>query len=323
MAGMSDLSVMLFPWGTEPPKVDELVAAAKLAEELGFHSVTLPTHMTMPPGWLFRTFPNRDVLDAMVVLPAIAHATSRIRVGFNSALLPLLPPYAWAKYIATLDVMSGGRAIAGLAMGWWEEDFAAVGVERSQRGRLFDEGLEVLKRLWTEERTTFEGRHYRLRDMPMEPKPVQKPYPSVWIGGGLKSIERTARYGDYLLCFWPDEKAARDVWVPKLTAAGRRTGRDPRLAAFTFAYVADGEADLERQRGKLTEAVAFENASTDPAAVTVSGSPERCAERIRSLLAAGISHLVLEFQFHGLDSIDFGMRQMERFRRRVAPLLSA
>ncbi|NIR29361.1 MAG: LLM class flavin-dependent oxidoreductase [Gammaproteobacteria bacterium] len=321
MTTISDLSVMLFPWGAEPPAVPKIVTAAKLAEDLGYYSVTLPTHMTMPPTWFFRSFPNREVLDAMVVLPAIAQATSTIRVGFNSALLPLLPPYAWAKYIATLDVMSGGRAIAGLAMGWWEEDFAAVGVERRRRGRMFDEGLEALKCLWTEERATFQGQHYRLADVPLEPKPVQKPYPSIWIGGGLKSVERAARYGDYILSFWPDEEAARQVWTPNLAAANRKWGRDAKLAAFTFAYAAENESDLERQLPKLREGVAFEDATIDPTAVTVSGSPERCAERIRSLRAAGVSHLVLEFQFHGLDNVDFGMRQMERFAREVVPLL--
>ena len=83
MTSISDISIMLFPWGAKNPKADEIIAAAKLAEDLGFYSVTLPTHMTMPPGWLFETFPNRDVLDALAVVPAIATATSTIRIGFN------------------------------------------------------------------------------------------------------------------------------------------------------------------------------------------------------------------------------------------------
>ncbi len=87
MAKISDISIMLFPWGAENPSVGEIVEAAKLAEKLGFYSVSLPMHMTMPPGWIFRRFPNWDVLDALVVLPAIAAATSTIKLGTNSALL--------------------------------------------------------------------------------------------------------------------------------------------------------------------------------------------------------------------------------------------
>ena len=321
MVKISDISVMLFPWGAKNPQVSEIVEAAVLAEELGFHSVSLPTHMTMPPMWLFTTFPNRDVLDALVVLPAIAQATSTIRLGTNSALLPLLPPYQWAKYFATLDVMSGGRVIAGVAMGWWEEDFTSVGVELKKRGRLFDELLEAVTRLWTEEKTSFEGEHYQFKDMPLEPKPVQKPYPSIWIGGGEKSIERTARYGEYIVPFWPSEEAARTLWRPKLREAGEKWNREPKLAAFTFVYVAENEKDFEAALPRLRDSVTFRDPNADPMDITISGTPERCAERLSALHAAGIEHFLVEFQFHGLETVAAGMEQMKAFAREVVPLL--
>ena len=225
---------------------------------------------------------------ALVVVPAIAAATSQLKIGFNSVLFPVLPPYQWAKYLSTLDVMTDGRVICGAAMGWWEEDFTSVGVPRNKRGKLFTEQLEVITRLWTEERVTFEGEHYQLRDMPMEPKPIQKPYPPIWIGGGLKSIWRTAKYGECVLCFWPSPDDARQVWVPKLQEEGAKYGTDPKLATFTFAYVADGEDDFNQRLPQLTNAVAFENPDVDPMQVTISGSPERCAERIKALSDAGV-----------------------------------
>ena len=194
--------------------------------------------MTLPPGWLFTEFRNEDCLDALVVVPAIAQATSRIKIGFNSVLLPILPPYQWAKYLSTLDVMSDGRLIVGAAMGWWEEDFASLQVNRKKRGKLFDEQLELVTALWTQERVTFHGEHYSLHNMPLQPKPIQKPYPPVWIGGGPMSVWRAARYGECLLVFWPDEDAVRNTWCPKLAEEGARYGTDPRLAAFTFVYVA-------------------------------------------------------------------------------------
>jgi alkanesulfonate monooxygenase len=321
MASVSDISIMLFPWGATEPKVAKIVEAAKLAEDLGFYSVTLPTHMTLPSGWFFADFPNRDVLDALVVVPAIAAATDTIRIGFNSILPPLLPPYAWAKYLATLDLMSNGRLIVGAAMGWWEEDFESVGVPRNKRGRLFDEQLEVMTRLWTEESTTFAGEHYQLDRMTLEPKPVQHPYPPIWIGGGVKSIARAARYAEYILAFWPSEAEARDLWVPKLRDEGEKVGRHPKLASFTFAYVADNEQDLQAQLPRLRIGVGFEDASVDPTDITIAGSPERCAERIQALAEAGVDHFVVEFQFHGLETVDFGMRQMEKFASEVGPLL--
>jgi alkanesulfonate monooxygenase SsuD/methylene tetrahydromethanopterin reductase-like flavin-dependent oxidoreductase (luciferase family) len=321
MPRMSDLSVMLFPWDKQRPSVAAIIDAARLAEDLGFYSVTLPTHMTLPPGWLFTDFENRDVLDALAIVPAIATATRRIRVGFNSVLLPVLPPYQWAKYLATLDIMSDGRLINGVAMGWWEEDFTSVGVDRRKRGKLFDEQLEVLTRLFTEESVTFAGEHYRLDGIGLSPKPLQKPYPPIWIGGGLKSVERTARYAECVLVFWPSEESARDRWLPELARQGKRFGTDPKLAAFTFAYVADCDRDLAGRTETLRNAVGFEDPSTDPGPITISGSPERCAERLRALAAAGVWHFVLEFQFHGVETVAFGMRQMERFAREVAPLL--
>ncbi len=321
MPNISDCSVMLFPWDAVKPRVSDIVECAVLAEDLGFYSVTLPTHMTTPPGWLFSDFKCRDLLDAKVIVPAIAAATSRIKIGFNSLLPPLLPPYEWAKYLSTLDVMSDGRVIFGAAEGWWDEDFAAVGVNKRYRASMFNEQLEVITRLWTEQSVTHEGQHYQLKDVTMEPKPVQKPYPPIWIGGGVKSIHRAARYGECIVAFWPNEDAVRNEWLPKLKEEGAKWGADPKLTAFTFVYVAKDEKDYQSKLPHLRLAVSFEDETIEPADVTVSGSPEQCAGQIVSLMDAGVWHFVLEFQFHGLESVGFGMAQMESFAKDVAPLL--
>ena len=86
--------------------MNKIIDAAKLAEDIGFYSVTLPTHMTMPPSCFFRDFQNLDILDDMVVVPAIAAATTKIKIGFNSLLLPMLLPYEWAKYLATMETFA-------------------------------------------------------------------------------------------------------------------------------------------------------------------------------------------------------------------------
>ena len=122
--------------------------------------------------------------------------------------------------------MSGGRVIFGVAMGWWEEDFSSVGVNRKKRGKLFDEQLDVITALLTEEKTTYEGEHYQLHDMTLDPKPVQKKTPPIWMGGGVKSVWRAARFSEYLLCFWPNEEEVRTLWVPKLREEGEKYGTD-------------------------------------------------------------------------------------------------
>ncbi|MCH7559715.1 MAG: LLM class flavin-dependent oxidoreductase [Planctomycetes bacterium] len=321
MPKISDCSVMLFPWDAKKPKVSDIVECAKLAEDLGFYSVTLPTHYTLPPGWLFTDFNNREILDARVIVPAIAAATSTIKIGFNSLLPALLPPYDWAKYLSTLDVMSDGRLIFGAAEGWWDEDFAAVGVNKKYRASMFNEQLEVITRLFTEESVTFDGKHYQLKDMTMEPKPIQKPYPPIWIGGSVKSIHRAARYGECIVAFWPTPDAVRNEWLPKLKEEGEKYGTDPKMTAFSFVYVAKDEKDLESQQANLKLAVGFEDETINPGDVTISGSPEQCAEKVKALMDAGVWHLVLEFQFHGLEPVSFGMQQMEAFVKDVVPLL--
>ena len=144
MTRISDFSVLLFPWGSQRTSIDEIVEAARLCEKLGFHSVSLPMHLTRPNHWFFSSFQNKEVMDTLAVLPAIVATTTTIKVGTNSAILPLLPPYEWAKYMATLDLMSAGRFIAGVAMGWWQEEFQAVEVDHNDRGALFDEQLEII-----------------------------------------------------------------------------------------------------------------------------------------------------------------------------------
>ena len=139
MTVMDRFSVFAFALGDPPPAASELIAAAKHADALGFHSISLPHHLTLPAAQVYTGFPRRDILDPLVLLPAMAAVTKNILVGTNSAIVPVLAPYVWARYFATLDVMSGGRALAGMAMGWFEKDFAAAKANLKRRARHFDE----------------------------------------------------------------------------------------------------------------------------------------------------------------------------------------
>ncbi|MDP6417348.1 MAG: hypothetical protein QGG54_20285, partial [Gammaproteobacteria bacterium] len=101
-----------------------------------------------------------------------------------------------------------------------------------------------------------------------------------------------ARYGECILAFWPNADEVRNLWIPKLKEEGKKYNTDPKLASFTFAYVADSKRDLEAYAPKLQTAVAFNQPDIDPGQVTLSGSPEACAERIHALHEAGVWHFV-------------------------------
>jgi alkanesulfonate monooxygenase SsuD/methylene tetrahydromethanopterin reductase-like flavin-dependent oxidoreductase (luciferase family) len=134
-------------------------------------------------------------------------------------VLPFRNPVYFAKEWATLDVLSGGRTICGVGVGWADDEFRLLGVPRSERGRRTDEGLELVMRLWSEDRVTYEGRIFQVRDATIEPKPVQRPHPPIWLGGGSQPFEKV--YGQPTPDVTPVlRRVARyaDAWVPHSSA---------------------------------------------------------------------------------------------------------
>ena len=122
--------------------------------------------------------------------------TNRIKLGTSVIVLPYRNPLVFAKMISTLDVLSGGRVMLGIGAGWLEEEFRALGVSFGERGRVTDEYLEIIEELYTNERPAYEGKYNKFWDIEFSPKPIQKPYPPVWVGGGSDSaIRRAVRYG--------------------------------------------------------------------------------------------------------------------------------
>ena len=147
MSVLDRFGVYLFPWGKRPSTIDGLAELACQAERLGFDSVHVPWHFTLPDNWIFPAFENRFLVDPLVLLPVLVERTSRLRVSLNTAILPTLHPFFWAQYLASLDVQSGGRTIAGAAIGWWPDDFKVGGGSLKERGGRMDEALEAVTRL--------------------------------------------------------------------------------------------------------------------------------------------------------------------------------
>src|SRR5262249_47900728 len=176
--------------------VGELRAIAQAAEQLGYHSLWLYDHF-----YHFPTADNVTILEPWTLMSVLAGATSRIRLGTLVLCNGYRPPALLAKMAATLDVLSGGRLEFGYGAGWHQEEFAGYGYEFpsvAARIRQREEGLTVIKKLWTDARPTWAGKYSRLDNAFCEPNPRQRPHPPITIGGGGERmlLRAVARHAD-------------------------------------------------------------------------------------------------------------------------------
>lgn len=211
-----------------------LVAVTKAAEQLGYDSVWLSDHLVLPTGMESSPYagaehppipPELPVFDAPAVLAHLAAHTATIRLGTWVYVLPLRHPFAAARSFATLDVLSGGRAEVGVGVGWLEGEFAAAGVDFRSRGRRMDETLELCQRLWSEPTVEHHGEFFSFGPVAFEPKPVQRPWPRVHIGGeSPAALRRAARFGDGWVSMEQTPATVAPL-VARLRAAEEAAGR--------------------------------------------------------------------------------------------------
>jgi probable F420-dependent oxidoreductase len=176
------------------------------ADRLGFESVWLPEHLVLPvqmsnsphPGHDHPPIPpNVQVFDCFAYLAFLAGRTERVRLGTHVYNLALRHPFVAARAVQTLDVVSGGRAEVGIGASWLAEEWAAVGLDFATRGRRLDEALAVCTRLWSEDVVEHHGEFFDFEPVMFEPKPVQRPWPPIHIGGESDAaLRRAARAGD-------------------------------------------------------------------------------------------------------------------------------
>ena len=178
-----------------PASTEAIVQTAVKAEELGFDALLVNDHVIVDDSP--RNEPWRNVYDPLMVLSYVAARTTKILLGTSVLIMPYRNPIVTAKMFATLDQMSGGRAIAGIGAGWNAEEYDSLGVTFQQRGARTNEYLRLWKACWEPGPTTFHGRFFSFDNMHVSPKPVQQPHPPIWIGGsGKPSLRRAARYAD-------------------------------------------------------------------------------------------------------------------------------
>lgn len=262
--------VHLPQWGPLATR-DGVLAVARTIEECGLDSAWVADHIVYPLEGGERypyslegpPFGAQDgFLEALTTLALAAGATSRISLGTSALVLPMREPLLAAKTVATLDVLSGGRTILAVGAGWWAEEFRALAVPFEGRGRRLDEGIQVLRGLWSRGSLEHRGDCFDFAEVACEPRPVQPGGPPIWIAGtGPAAWRRAALLGD--------------GWHPL------RLGPE---------QLAEGRAEVDR--------IAREE-RRDPAEIGLSTSvgmpsdPGRAVERLLELAKSGVGHVVL------------------------------
>jgi probable F420-dependent oxidoreductase len=316
-----------FALGERTASLDEMGAYLRRAEDLGFESALLIDHLLVAPPAYRVTW-----LEPVALLSALAGVTRTIRLGTMVLVLPFRDPVAFAKEWATLDVLSGGRSILGVGVGWNREEFDALRIPYRERGRRMTEMLEAVTALWAGDRVTYEGEFYRFCDLTIEPKPVQRPHPPIWIGGGTQPSARI--YGEAVQSIEPVLRRIAKyaaTWVPHSSATAEMVAAD--LAAIRSYMTELGRRpdDLSKVYSNFVH-VLRPGEKPDAAARLFSvysgmdldywqqfyllGEAEAVAERIRAKVEAlgGVDHLIL-------NPLDWDPANLEVLAERVLPLV--
>jgi probable F420-dependent oxidoreductase len=233
---------------------------SRRAEDLGFGSVWLADHLFWDIAKYGGPDETFDAFDPLIGLSALARVTTRVRLGVLVLNVPLRPPAVLAKALSTLDVLSGGRLVAGLGAGNYEPEYRAAGIPFERPGvrlQRVEEAIDILDGLFAGGPFTYEGRHYRTVEARCLPRPVQRPRPPVWLGGkGDRLLDLCARRADGWNTVWvwthDDYRQRLDV----LDRACERAGRDPALVTRSvglYALVGEDQPDLERRFRRLQE----------------------------------------------------------------------
>ena len=231
------------PASSSAVKSEDLIRFVQQAEALGFYCVTVADHVIVPknisipyPYTVDGKYPGTGYhLETLVTMSFLAGATERIRFLTSVMIAPYRNPVITAKMLASLDVLSQGRVIVGLGVGWMKEEFDNLKAPSfNERGRVTDEYIKAFRELWTKDNPSFEGKHCAFSDIIFLPKPVQKPTIPIWIGGHSKqALRRAGELGDGwhpiggvpTIPLEPQD-VARDLEM--LASYARKAGRDPK-----------------------------------------------------------------------------------------------
>ena len=269
-----------------PDPLDALVTrrVAERADRLGFSDLWVTEN----------TLDHVYSLDPIVALTYAAAVTTRIGLGVAVVILPVHNPARLAHQIATLDFLSNGRAILGVGLGR-PEHYGWFQVPQARRVRRFNEALEIIKRLWAEPTVSYQGELLQLEGATMPLKPVRKPHPPIWLGGGHPdSLQRAATVGDGWMGAGGSSTAEFGRSVPLLRAALEKAGRDPAaypISKRVFLSVHERPEVARAEIDRWFREVYHNPKGVDTAGVH--GTKQQVAAQLEGLIAAGANHLLL------------------------------
>ena len=249
-------------------------------EELGFDSAWTQEHV----------LGAAPVLGPVETMTYAAACTGRLRLGCVVFVSTLYSPVHLAKSLSTLDQLSHGRIEIGVGTGGPARPFAAFGVDPGRYVARFTEGLALMKALWTESRVTFDGEFWQLKDVAMEPKPVQKPRPPIWFGGsGPAALRRAARLGDGFFGAGSTPTATFAAQVQIVREALARSGRPAGGFAIAKRVYVAVDSDAGRARDRMNQALErlYGRRSPDIEAAAIAGPPADCVRELRQVADAG------------------------------------
>jgi len=291
------------------------VEIAEHAEQLGFASVWTVDHIVLPhvssQSYPYTRLPGVSlpadwpVLDPLVALAAIASRSSRVLLGTGVYLLPLRPPIINAKLAVSVDILSQGRLLFGVGLGWIREEYETLGVSWADRGRLFDEQIDLIRTLWRDPAPDFAGDFWRVGGIGFEPKPVKGTIPLLIGGRNDISRRRAAKRGDgwHLIDMEPEEiMAAKALLAEDCRVAGRAPDDVP-LSMYASLLIAERDLpDNERQ-------------------FPLMASVDRIVAKLDAYRAAGLDHIVLAAR--GLNTLKEYKELFDRIAGEIMPRLGS
>jgi len=271
---------------------NSFVNFAKEAEALGYDSIWVSDHLMSPSG-------SPRAFEAWTILSALSQLTSRVRLGTYVLCNQFRHPSMMAKMASTLDNISQGRLDLGLGAGWFMQEHVTFGFEwhpHSVRIARLNETLEAVKRLWTEDHLTYDGKYVHLRNAILEPKPVQKPHPPIWIGGSSPAILKTvAQWGDGWIPVLPSPKQLAEG-AASIKKEMVRIGRE--LGKLQVAYGGSGCLVIGKDQdevNRISRPLLRSPSRSSNLSNCIIGTPDQCIEKIEEYRRAGANMIVAGF----------------------------
>lgn len=294
------------------PKVELVWQMAETVERLGYDSV-----------WVGDSITSKPRLEPLTTMAAIAARTRTVKIGTAVMLTALRHPVHLAHAISTIDNVSGGRTILGVGAGrgdnpMYVQEHQTVGVPIKERAQRMEDGLEILRELWTQPEVTSGSQFYPLENVALEPKPIQQPVP-IWISSNLvkRGLWRVAKYGDA----WITNTPSTDVYtecLQRVNGHAEDIGRDPNsiLSALYISVNLNTEEEALREGGMFMQDYygrPYEAVSKQ--LLCVFGQPQKCAETMLKYRERGVRYFIVRFASR------YQMEQLDVFTDKVLPYL--